>query len=140
MPFIVRWPARIRQPAVSEALVCQIDFLASFAGLVGLQLNPLEHYDSENTLAAFLGESSTGRDILIEQAGRLAIRHRHWKYIPGGGGPKRNKTGNELGNDPAPQLFDLSRDLGERSNQAGSNSEMSGVLKTMLETVQARSN
>jgi len=138
VPFIVRWPARIKTPAVSDALVCQIDFLASFAGLLGIQLR--DPGDSQNHLTAFTGESTTGREVLIEQAGRLAIRFKNWKYIPGGKGPQRNLTGNELGNDPGAQLYDLSKDLGEQNNLADSNPEMLGVLRTTLETLQGRSN
>ncbi len=135
VPFIVHWPARIPQPRESDALICQIDFLASFAALVGATVaNPL---DSENVLPALLGESAVGREVLVEQAQRLAIRYRHWKFIPGGKGPARNQTGNELGNASGPQLFDLSKDLGEQTNIAGTNSEMLGVLKTLLDTVQS---
>ena len=81
----------------------------------------------------------SGREVLIEQANRLAVRYKNWKLIPGGQGQKRNTTGNELGNDPEPQLFDLSKDLGEQNNIAGSNPEMLRVLSTTLQTVQGRS-
>ena len=37
VPFIARWPGRIK-PGVSDALVCHIDFLASFAALTGQKL------------------------------------------------------------------------------------------------------
>ena len=37
VPFIVRWPGRVK-PGVSDALVCQIDFLSSFAALTGQTL------------------------------------------------------------------------------------------------------
>ncbi len=80
VPFIVHWPARIRQPQVSGALVCQIDFLRSFATLVGAQVR--SPGDSEDVLPALLGESNTGREVLVEQAGRLAIRRGNWKLIP----------------------------------------------------------
>ena len=137
VPFIVSWPAKIKKSSVSNALVCQIDFLASFAGLVETQLR--DPGDSENHLDALLGESSNGREVLIEQGNRLAVRYKNWKLIPGGQGQKRNATGNELGNDPEPQLFDLSKDLGEQNDLAGSNSEMLGVLNRTLQTVQGRS-
>jgi arylsulfatase A-like enzyme len=134
VPFIVSWPDRIKQPSVSAALVCQIDFLASFAGLVETQLrNP---GDSQNHLDAFIGASATGREVLVEQGSRLALRHRNWKFIPGGKGQKRNATGNELGNDPLPQLFDLSRDLGEQNNLALSNTQVLEAMRTMLDTIQ----
>src|SRR5439155_24489459 len=34
VPFLVRWPGRVR-PGTSKALVGQVDFLTSFAALVG---------------------------------------------------------------------------------------------------------
>ena len=34
VPFVVRWPARVK-PGVSDALISQVDLLASFAALVG---------------------------------------------------------------------------------------------------------
>lgn len=37
VPFLVRWPARVK-PGVSDALVCQADFPASFAALTGQKL------------------------------------------------------------------------------------------------------
>jgi arylsulfatase A-like enzyme len=134
VPFIVSWPARIKKPSVSDALVCQLDFLASFAGLIGTQLR--EPGDSANHLDAFLGESATGREVLVEQGHRLALRQRQWKFIPGGKGQKRNATGNELGNDPIPQLFDLSQDLGEQNNLSLTNNEVLEVMRRMLDTVQ----
>ena len=37
VPFLARWPARIK-PGVSDALVSQVDFLATFAELTGQKL------------------------------------------------------------------------------------------------------
>ena len=68
---------------------------------------------------AFLGRSKVGRDELVEQGSGLALRTGRWKYIEPGSGPKRNaNTNTELGNDSAPQLYDLSRDPGETRNLA----------------------
>ena len=89
IPFIVRWPQRIK-PGVSDALVCQIDFLASFAALTGQKLAAGEGPDSRNVLPALLGQSQTGRDQLVEHARVLALRDGSWKYIEPGTGPKWN--------------------------------------------------
>jgi arylsulfatase A-like enzyme len=134
VPFIVSWPSRIKKPAVSDALICQIDFLASFAALVKASL--AESRDSENHLPALLGESPMGRETLVEQGSRLALRQRNWKYIPPGKGPARNQTGNELGNDARPMLFDLSKDPGERTNVAESNPKMVESMQQSLERIQ----
>lgn len=116
VPFIARWPQRI-QPGVSDALVCHIDLLASFAALTGQKLPDGEGPDSRNVLPALLGESRTGRDQLVAHARALALRDGTWKYIEPGTGPKRSAhTQTELGNDPAGQLYQLANDLGETNN------------------------
>jgi arylsulfatase A-like enzyme len=118
VPFIVRWPARVK-PGVSDALVSQVDFLASFATLTGQALTPDDGPDSLDTLSAFLGESKTARRELVEQAGGEALRIDTWKYVPASQRPKVNANVNiELGNDTVPQLYDLATDPGERTNLA----------------------
>src|SRR6185312_8588237 len=47
VPFLTRWPGRIK-PGVSEALVCQVDLLASFAALTGRDLPAEAAVDSIN--------------------------------------------------------------------------------------------
>ncbi len=49
VPFVVRWPARVR-PGVSDALVSQVDLLASLAALVGQAVPAGEAPDSLNQL------------------------------------------------------------------------------------------
>lgn len=116
IPFLLRWPAKIK-PSVSHALVCQVDFLSSFASLLGQTLTEGDSPDSLNTLPALLGHDPKGREFLIEHANRLSLRQGTWKYIEPGKGPKRAQgTDTELGQDPAGMLFDLSQDLGETNN------------------------
>jgi len=116
VPFVLRWPAKVK-PATSQALVSQVDFLASFSGLLGQSVDKETARDSQNTLDAFLGKDPTGRKYLIEHANKLSLRHGTWKYIESGNGPKRAAgTDTELGLDPSGMLFDLSSDLGETNN------------------------
>jgi arylsulfatase A-like enzyme len=92
--------------------------------------------DSLDQRAALLGESETGRDHVIQQAGRLSIRMGDWKFIPGGKGERKNKnTGTELGNEAAGQLFDLSKDPGETKNLAKEHPEKLEELKKQLAAV-----
>lgn len=119
VPFIVRWPRRIAAGTTSSALMCQVDFLATFAALVH---EPLPHelqFDSQNHLRALTSESSQGRESLVLQAGVLSLREGHWKAIEPGKGPAVSKQVNiETGNSPNPQLYDLSQDPGETRNLA----------------------
>lgn len=135
VPFLVRWPARIK-PGVSDALVCQIDFLASLAKLVGRPLAPADGPDSIDVLPALLGESPLGRESLVEQAGVLSLRNGPWKLIEPGKGPAISRNTNiETGLTEQLQLYQLDRDPGETQNLAAEHptvvSEMSGVLETL---------
>jgi arylsulfatase A-like enzyme len=124
VPMIVRWPGRVK-PGVSDALVGQVDFLASFAALAGQALTREDAPDSFDVLGALLGTSPAGRDELVEQAGPLSLISGRWKYIePHQGRRVHPETETELGNDPQPQLYDLSVDLGERRNVAAEHPEV----------------
>jgi arylsulfatase A-like enzyme len=117
VPLIARWPGHI-QPSESAALVCHVDFLASFAKLTGQSLPENSAPDSFNVLDALLGKSPKGREYLVEHAGQTALRHDNWKYIPptAAAARKTNLTGTELGNAPGGQLYDLATDVGEQTN------------------------
>ena len=61
----------------SDASVCQMDLLASFAALLG-QSYP-DKLDSENTLDTFLGKSKKGREeLVIEGIVHYAYRQGDW--------------------------------------------------------------
>src|ERR1043166_170295 len=135
VPFIVRWPDRVK-PGVSDALVCQIDFMASFAVLIGAKLPTGAAPDSQNTLAAFLGESKIGRDVLVEHSGALALRKGNWKFIPANKGPAVLKeTKAETGNASQPQLYDLATDPGEQTNVTMNHTELVKELAAMLQKI-----
>lgn len=132
MPFIIAWPQTI-QPGVSDALVCQVDFLASFASLLKEDISAFKS-DSQNVMDALLGKDSKGRDHLVEQAGALAVIKDNWKYIaPNNLRPYAKLTDTELGNAPVPQLYDLSKDIGETNNLADQHPGKVKELKTLLE-------
>lgn len=133
IPFVVRWPARVK-PAVSDALVSQVDLVASFAELLGSPDRTAR--DSENVLSALLGTSKTGRRVLVEQAGSLSLRQGHWKYIAASQGRKISpNTKTELGNDSAPQLYDLTADEGERNNLATTHPDKVREMAALLDGI-----
>ncbi len=132
VPFIVRWPSRVK-PGVSSALVCQVDFPASFAALTA-QPAPAAAVDSQNILPALLGEDLNGRTELVEQGGPVSLRQGNWKFIPANAGVARNKgTNSETGNAAVPQLYDLSKDLGESQNLAKTQPDQAQSMAAALE-------
>ena len=135
VPMIVRWPGRVK-PGVSDALVGQVDFLASFAALAGQALTREDAPDSFDVLGALLGTSPTGRDALVEQAGPLSLIAGRWKLIsPREGRRVHPETETELGNDPQPQLYALSADLGERRNVAAEHPDVVRDLTARLDQI-----
>lgn len=138
VPFIVSWPGTV-EPGESEALVCQVDFHASFAGMLGQSLLAEEAPDSFDVLDALLGVSPQGRDeLVVEGHGKNTVmRQGRWAYIPSHEGPGKNDSGIELGNAPIPQLYDLSDDLGQLRNVAQERREIVAELDERLKTIRA---
>jgi arylsulfatase A-like enzyme len=139
VPFLVRCPGQTPPGTTSGALLCQIDLLASMAGLTDQKLAASDAPDSFDVSAALLGRSPTGRDHLVEHAGALSLIQGDWKYIEPSDGVRYNKpTNTELGNDPAPQLYNLSDDLGEKNNVAAQHPEKVKELSALLERIRSQ--
>ncbi|MFM1768646.1 MAG: hypothetical protein RJA22_1175 [Verrucomicrobiota bacterium] len=138
VPFLVRWPGRV-QPGVSDALLCQVDLPATLASLVGQPPALPAGPDSQNHLAALLGDSPKGRTTLVQHAGGLALRQDQWKFIPKRPGPKRTQfTDTETGNHPDFQLYNLATDPGETNNLAAAQPAKVRELQALLEAEKAK--
>lgn len=138
IPLILSWPGKTR-PLVSNALVSQIDFLASFANMLNQPIPKGEAEDSENMLAAFLGKTSKGRAIHIQQGGALSITKDGWKYIEPSAGPAILQLVNiESGNSKEPQLYNLNTDVGEKNNLAAQYPEKVKQLAALLHQMQGQ--
>ncbi|MCH5597860.1 sulfatase family protein [Niabella ginsengisoli] len=141
VPFIISWPGKVK-PAVSNALVCQIDFIASFAKLLNLQVPANDATDSENQLDALFGKTKNGRSVLVQQGiSQLTIVKNGWKYIAPHGGPANTGpklTNIETGNLPEPQLYDLNNDIGESKNLASKYPAKVKELAALLQSIKAK--
>ena len=129
--MITYWPGHIK-PQVSDALVCQLDFMSSFAELTGVE-SPSK--DSQDLLAALLGESKKGRDeLVLEASGRLAFRQGNFIMIPPHKGPALQQQVNiETGNLPAYQLYDITADKGQKQNLAKTQPQKLEELKVAMQ-------
>ncbi len=136
VPFITYWKGTI-QPGVSDALVCQIDLMASLAALTGQSYTG---EDSRNLLDVFLGKSDKGREnLVLEASGRTALRQGDWVLVPPYKGQAMNKSVNiELGNSPEYQLYNLADDLGQQRNLAKENVEKVKEMADILESIQGK--
>lgn len=120
MPFIVSWPGTV-QPGLSDALISQVDLLASLAAVAGIEVPSGEAVDSLNLEETLLGKLEKGRDYLIQQGVNMkAIRKGAWKYLPEGEVTNRGRIG-KFFRDTIPAsgaLFYLPEDPGETNNVA----------------------
>jgi arylsulfatase A-like enzyme len=103
IPFLARWPGKIKPARTSDALLAQVDLPASLAALTGVELPKDACLDSQNLLPALFGESPQGRTQFIAHNGGtkwpLMIREGSWKLIQRGEKPDKDSLYN-LANDP----------------------------------------
>jgi len=135
VPFIVSCPGSVK-PGESDALVCQMDFYASFAAMTGQALAGNDAPDSANVLDALLGRSAAGRNELVVEGtkAKTVLRQGDWSFIPPHEGQK--KTANvESGRSDEIQLYDLSQDIGQIKNVAGDFPEKVKAMQQRLDEV-----
>lgn len=137
IPAIVRWPKEIHKAAVSDALVSQIDWFASFASLLQVRLPKGAAIDSKNHLDTWLGKDNADRPWVIEQAlnHALSVRTKEWKYIePSRGEAIMERESVETGYLMEPQLYHVASDY-EQKNVAKENPEIVYELQSILKDV-----
>jgi len=141
VPFLVSWPALIK-PGISDAMISQVDFLASFATMLKTKVPEGHAPDSENMLDALLGKSPNGRTIMVKEGLKtLSITNGDWKYIePSNARPINPLVNIELGNSPAAQLYNLKTDIGEKKNLAAENPERVKELAEQLKVFKLKEN
>ncbi|MCC8153076.1 MAG: arylsulfatase [Tannerellaceae bacterium] len=139
VPFIVYWPKKIKQ-GISDALVTQLDLFASLASLLNISLPAGAAPDSEDYMETFLGKEQNGRSWVVEQNlfNTLSIVDEGWKYIePSNAQVYGSHTNTEYGNDPRPQLYNLTNDKGEKLNVLEEYPDITIKLETMLTVIKA---
>ncbi|MDD4636228.1 MAG: arylsulfatase [Bacteroidales bacterium] len=129
VPFIISWPKEIPAGKTTDAMVCQMDLLASFASFLGEDIP--KDLDSENLMNAFLGKSKKGRTSLVTEAtGRLALKEGDYLMIPPHNGVATDpNTKSELGNDKGYQLYNTKKDPAEQHNLVVDNGKLLEKMK-----------
>ncbi|MEP3479634.1 MAG: arylsulfatase [Fuerstiella sp.] len=110
IPFIAKWPGRIKPNTVSNQLVSGIDMLATFAALTKQEVDQKQLADSINVLPALISDETTPlRESLVltpHKASHLAVRKGKWIYIPAqGSGGFKGKPGTHASGGPAAISF-----------------------------------
>ena len=146
IPFIARWPAKIKPGSTTGALTTFTDMMATFAAIVGAKLPPDAGEDSVSILPALLGEERAEpiRDYTLSQTMSLAmgIRQGPWKLLDHRGSGGNNYDSPLLRpwrlENTAPgaagQLYNLDVDPGETTNLYLKRPEIVAELKRLLAT------
>ncbi len=145
VPFLTRWPGKIKPGSVSSALICHLDLMATVAAILGTNLPADAGVDSVNILPILLGATPLlpGRETVVHHtgSGKFAIRKGPWVLIlaPSGddngraGEPAwfREQRGYRPHNQPG-ELFNLAENRKESDNLYAEHPEKVKELTAIL--------
>jgi len=140
VPFLARWPGRIKPGTTSDALIALTDLVATCAELTGRTLPDEAAEDSFSFLPYLLDQPPAGplRDALVVDSfrGILGLREGPWKYLPiqSGGGIREDLESVDPDLPPG-QLYHLGLDPGETQNLWEDNPHVVERLADRLETI-----
>ena len=144
VPFIARWPGRVKPGTSSSQTIGQFDLFATTADILGQKVPDGAAEDSVSFLSALLGEDTQPlREAIVHHSinGSFAIRQGQWKLAlcPGSGGWSEPRPGrSDFRGQPEVQLFDLSIDIDETDNVAGRHPEIVERLSALLQSYAER--
>jgi arylsulfatase A-like enzyme len=126
VPFIARWPNKIKANTVSDHVSGQFDIMATLAEISGKKINNSDGISLFPELRGRKQDQQKHGFLYFEypeNGGQLAVRIGSWKGI------KRNVRKNPSGNW---ELFDLSKDRNETIDIASANPEIIAEMNAIV--------
>ncbi len=122
VPFIVRWPGKVKANSVNDQLICHTNLMATCADILGLEIPENAGEDSFSILRLMKKcKAPSPYESVVHHSieGKFSIRKGKWKLelCPGSGGwtgPKDNKA-RQMGL-PEIQLYNMEVDEEEKNN------------------------
>jgi len=143
VPFVVRWPGKIRPGAVSDETISQVDLAATFASVIGHTLTSSEAVDSYNLLPLLQGHEYKQplRKATVQNTFKraFALRQGDWMFIDAKSGkhskcPDWFNTERGYGKDEtAGLLYNLKDDPAQRKNLYAAYPEKVSEMKKLLD-------
>ena len=146
VPFIARWPGKIRAASTCDETVCHVDLMATLAAMFDAKLPADAGVDSVNILPALLGEKRNAplREATVHHSGqgKFAIRCGDWVLILAPTGDDNRKQGEppwfqkDRGYKPhtdAGELFNLATDPTQVQNLYATETAKVHELTTLME-------
>lgn len=145
VPFIIKWPGKVPAGKVSNALVSQIDIMATVASIVNYDLPVNQAEDSHNQIDLITGKSKNGKRLThIHNTfdDKYAIRDGEWVLVDTKSGySKRSsksweeKHGYPKDNTTKGQLFHIKKDLSQKHNLIAKHPEKAEYLRSLLQKI-----
>ena len=144
VPMIVRWPGVVDANTKSDALLGQVDLMATIARIVGFDLPKDQAEDSFNQLPVLVGEQHSVRDFLVHNtfAKKWGMRRGKWLLLSQSDGTHSRVpkwvAQDYVANPHDVMLCNLEDDLGQRVNLSEQHPEVVLELQTLLAHVRER--
>ncbi len=135
VPFVVRWPGKIKEGTANRQMVCLNDIFATTAELLGQSLPADAAEDSYSFLKPLLEHQSNGeRNTLVNHSvdGEFAYRNGPWKIVFE---KPTDKRATSRGKATLVKLFNLDEDVGEENDLAASRPELVAQMTNELAAV-----
>jgi len=145
VPFMIKYPGVTEAGTVNEALVSQVDIMATLAAVSGYELpdeNAAE--DSHDLLPLLKGEVKSVRTSHVHNTfdHTYAIREGDWVLVVGKSGHHSRvdkkwleKHGYPKVEGKGPRLFNLKEDIGQRNDVAADHPEKVKAMQALLKKI-----
>lgn len=141
IPFVVRWPGRVKPGTRCDETICLTDFMATCAEITGFALPDNAAEDSFSLVPLLSGKGWTvPRAPVIHHSsnGMFSLRDGKWKMVFGSGSGGREKPTGKAFEKPY-FLFDLESDPSETTNLVDKYPKIAKRLEHRLETIMRNS-
>ncbi len=152
VPFVVRWPGKVKAGSVNHGLISQVDIMATVAAAVGIEVPAGSAEDSFSQLPTLVGGQPSARNEIVHNTFKDAyvVRRGDWLLVdhPSANGrhagsarvvPKwyEEKYGYTMSNTPG-ELFNMAEDPSQKNNLYEKMPEKVAELKALLKQIQAK--
>jgi arylsulfatase A-like enzyme/dienelactone hydrolase len=127
VPFVVRWPGMVKPGSICSQTICSVDVLATLADVLGAKLPATAAEDSVSLMPLLRGGDKPIHEAVVHHSstGVFAVRSGKWKLILGPGSGATDGT--------KPHLYDLTADIGEKTDLAAKHQEEVKRLTELME-------
>lgn len=146
VPCIVKWPGKVEPGTVSDALLSQVDIMATVAAIVGVALPADTAHDSYDMTDVWRNNAPSPRRTIVHNtmAGAYALRHDHWLLVAAKTGahskvPDWFDTENGYtANEYPGELFDLAADPAQKNNLFATMPDKVAELQALLKKTRSQ--